>query len=171
MKSNFVMKAGFFLLFCHCHAIAAPKFYCPGELSTEPLEEIRSLKELPDEINNRIRKAWRYDAPEPERESRDPFRAMLNDSFPITSPEQEIADRDEKVPPRDIQKIPGRRFSVAGMNGICAIVAIQNSAPDHLFEIYVFEQNYVRWQLRRDIAIEGDPPQTLKKLFEYLKDH
>jgi len=169
MKSKYAAKAGFLLLFCHCHVVAASAFYCPGILSLKPLVEMRSLKELPDEIDKRIRKALRYDAP--KRESLDPFRAMLNDSFPLASPEREIADRDEKLSPSDIQKIPGRHFLVAGLNENCAIVGIQDGAPYHIIEIYLFEHNHVQWHLLGETDVEEEyPPKTLEKLFEYLKD-
>jgi hypothetical protein len=104
-----------------------------------PLIEARSLEALPPQLNSLL--------------GRD--RGDL----------EGIADRNGKFNVTDVvdNKLPMRRFVLAGLSASCAIVAVERGGRAHTYEVVAFEQTNAKWRVAQRWSINA-APRSLQEL-------
>jgi len=139
MKQIAWTSLGWLLLVISPTVLASEQPSCAGKA----LSEVRTLKALPDEVNSLLGKA----------------HAGLSG----------IADRDGRFNRTDVvdERLPMRRFVIAGLNSSCVLVALERGGRGYSVELVVFEYAGGKWQIsqRRNIP---RIPHSLQELVAYL---
>jgi hypothetical protein len=109
-----------------------------------PLREARSLESLPTQVNSLLGRG------------RDGLEG--------------IADRNGKFNVTDVvdDKLPMRRFVLAGFNDGCALVAVERGGRGHWFEVLAFERTNGKWQVRQRWSIDA-MPHSLQELRQHVR--
>jgi hypothetical protein len=131
---------GSLLLVACARATAVP---AQPACNDEPLIEVRSLQALPAEISTLLGV---------EREGR-----------------VEIADRGEEFQIGDVligERLPFRRFAIAGLNTICALIAVERGGRGYSVELFYFKYVGATWQPDSRIVM-FEAPQSLEELTAY----
>ena len=99
----------------------------------QPLTEARSLENLPAEVNSLL--------------GRGP------DGL------DGIADRNGKFNVTDVvdNRLPMRRFVLAGFNDSCALVAVERGGRGHWFEVFAFERTNGKWHVEQRWSVDAMP--------------
>ena len=81
-----------------------------------------------------------------------------------------IADRDEKFNVTDVidERLPMRRFIIAGINPTCSLVALEHGGRGYSIELVVIELSSKQWQVTQRRIIRTKP-QSVHELARYLK--
>ena len=108
-----------------------------------PLTEARSLETLPRQLNSVL--------------GRD--RGGL----------EGIADRNGKFNVTDVvdDKLPMRRFVLAGLSASCAIVAVERGGRAHTYEVVAFEHINARWRVAQRWSMNA-APRSLQELVAHV---
>ena len=120
-------------------AVAQHQSACAGK----PLTEAHSLEILPAQLNSLL--------------GRD--RSGL----------EGIADRNGKFNVTDVvdNKLPMRRFVLAGLSASCAIVAVERGGRAHTYEVVAFEHINARWRVAQRWSINA-APRSLQELVAHV---
>ena len=99
----------------------------------QPLTEARSLESLPAQVKALLGRG----------------RAGLDG----------IADRNGKFNVADVvdNRLPMRRFVLAGFNERCALVAVERGGRGHWFEVLAFERADGKWQAKERWSVHPAP--------------
>src|SRR2546425_9391173 len=70
-----------------------------------------------------------------------------------------IADRNGKFNVTDVvdNKLPMRRFVLAGLSASCAIVAVERGGRAHTYEVVAFEQTNAKWRGAQRRGVHARP--------------
>lgn len=135
MKRVIWIVLGWPLLVLSPTVLASEQPSCAGK----PLSEVHTLTALPDEVNSLLGQG----------------RTGMDG----------IADQGGKFNLTDVvdERLPMRRFVIAGINSSCALVAIERGGRGYSRELIVFGQDKGKWQItqRRNL---GKMPQSLEDL-------
>jgi len=120
-------------------AAAQQQSACAGK----PLVEAHSLEILPSQLNSLL--------------GRD--RSGL----------EGIADRNGKFNVTDVvdNKLPMRRFVLAGLSASCAVVAVERGGRAHTYEVVMFERTDAKWRVAQRWSINA-APRSLQELVAYV---
>ena len=120
-------------------AVAQHQSACAGK----PLTEAHSLEILPAQLNSLL--------------GRD--RSGL----------EGIADRNGKFNVTDVvdNKLPMRRFVLAGLSASCAIVAVERGGRAHTYEVVEFEYTNAKWRVAQRWGINA-APRSLQELVAHV---
>ena len=110
----------------------------------KPLTEARSLEALPLQLNSLL--------------GRD--RGGL----------EGIAERNGKFNVTDVvdDKLPMRRFILAGLSASCAIVAVERGGRAHTYEVVAFEYTNAKWRIAQRRSINA-APRSLQELVAHVR--
>src|SRR6266704_5053956 len=120
-------------------AAAQQQSACAGK----PLTEAHSLEILPAQLNSLL--------------GRD--RSGL----------EGIADRNGKFNVTDVvdNKLPMRRFVLAGLSASCAVVAVERGGRAHTYEVVMFEHINAQWRVAQRWSINA-APRSLQELVAHV---
>ena len=120
-------------------AVAQHQSACAGK----PLTEAHSLEILPAQLNSLL--------------GRD--RSGL----------EGIADRNGKFNVTDVvdNKLPMRRFVLAGLSASCAIVAVERGGRAHTYEVVAFEHSNTQWRVAQRWSVNV-APRSLQELVAHV---
>src|SRR5712664_2529979 len=101
-----------------------------------------------------------------EAHSLDVLPAPLHSLLPFDRRGLEgIADRNGKFNVTDVvdNKLPMRRFVLAGLSASCAIVAVERGGRAHTYEVVAFEHINAQWRVAQRWSINA-APRSLQEL-------
>ncbi len=80
-----------------------------------------------------------------------------------------IADRNGKFNVTDVvdNKLPMRRFVLAGLSASCAIVAVERGGRAHTYEVVEFEYTNAKWRVAQRWGINA-APRSLQELVAHV---
>ncbi len=80
-----------------------------------------------------------------------------------------IADRNGKFNVTDVvdNKLPMRRFVLAGLSASCAVVAVERGGRAHTYEVVMFERTDAKWRVAQRWSINA-APRSLQELVAYV---
>jgi len=109
--------------------IASEQPSCAGK----PLSEVRTLTALPNEVNSLLGQS----------------RAGMDG----------IADQGGKFNVTDVvdERLPMRRFVIAGLNSSCLLVAVERGGRGYSIELIVFEHDNDKWQITQRRYLDKIP--------------